>query len=144
MEDFGPLERKPYKRLSREEFSEVLRLRKDGIAVSALADQFQISERQLHRLLKSQIEGSPLLSPSQGSAARARQLQGSIQQFHSAWIYEELITNPRVPLDNLVEGLKAYFGLEVSTSTVWRHIRGGGLENQGFPGFTRMNEDKVD
>jgi AraC-like DNA-binding protein len=139
------LRRKPYKRLSREELVEAARLHGEGAPVSLLAQQFQISERQLHRVLKNQANAS-ILPPDVRDAApaRARRVQPFLQEFHSAWIYEELLSDPHITLDHIASGLRSYFNLDVSNSTIWRHIRGGTLEHHGFPGYTRLNADQRD
>jgi hypothetical protein len=129
------LRRKPYKRLSHEELVEATRLHEQGMATSVIAQQFEISDRQLHRLLKNQPTDPPL--------PRARHVQPFIQEFHSAWLFEELLHDPHVSLDHLAAGLRAYFSLDVSTSTIWRHIRGGALEGHGFPGFTRPSSERT-
>jgi hypothetical protein len=137
------LKRKPYKRLSPDELMAATRSHLEGIPVSTLAQQFQISERQLHRLLKNQSTASNLSLEIPEASPRSRHVQPFIQEFHSAWLFEELVNDPRVTLDHLAAGLNGYFNLDVSTSTIWRHIRGGGLEGHGFPGFTRSSEDAL-
>jgi hypothetical protein len=87
----------------------------------------------LHRLLKT--------PPKELTPLRCRHIQPFIQEFHSAWIFEELLKDPHFSLEQIASGLKAYFGLDVSCSTIWRHIRGGALESHGFPGFTRPPSD---
>jgi hypothetical protein len=134
MSEHKELRRKPYKRLSPDELAEVTRLHEAGTSTSALAQQFQMSERQLHRVLKNQ--------PKEAASARSRHLQPFIQEFHSAWIYEELRNDPHLSLDHVASGLRAYFNLDVSCSTIWRHIRGGALEAHGFPGFTRPPNER--
>jgi hypothetical protein len=137
------IHRKTYKRLSRDELLEITKLHGEGSPVSSLAQQFQISERQLHRILKNQANSGrlpPVLTDP--AAPRNRHTQPSLQEFHSAWIYEELLADPHVTLDHIGAGLRSYFNLDVSNSTIWRHIRGGTLENHGFPGHTRANADQ--
>ncbi|OHT13223.1 hypothetical protein TRFO_16656 [Tritrichomonas foetus] len=141
------IRRKAYKRLRPEELAEAIRLRAEGVPISNLAQKFTISERQLHRILKqestklsqqmnpSEIEPQTHLQPTQ------RHIQSVIQEHHSAWIFEELLNDPHVTLESLAVGLQLYFGLEVSQSTIWRHIRCGGLESHGFPGYTKSTED---
>jgi hypothetical protein len=87
----------------------------------------------LHRVLKSQ--------PKEPVSVRGRHIQPFIQEFHSAWIFEELHNDPHLGLDHIASGLRTYFNLDVSCSTIWRHIRGGALEAHGFPGFTRPPND---
>jgi hypothetical protein len=132
-----PVKRKPYKRMSPDEVLAASRAHAEGLPVSTLAQQFQISERQLHRLLKNQ-SNAPDLPPE--APPRPRRVPAFIQEFHSAWLFEELVLDNRVTLDYLADGLKGYFNLDVSTSTIWRHIRGGTLEAHGFPGFTKEGE----
>ena len=127
------IQRKAYKRLTQEEQSEVLRLHSEGIAVSALAQHFSISERQLHRIIKlSQNNDSQI-------PKNTKKPQTVLKDHHSAWIYEELLVDPNVTLSYLVFGLECFFGLKVSQSTLWRHIHGGALEAHGFPGFTKQS-----
>jgi hypothetical protein len=135
MTEHEELRRKAYKRLSSEELIEVTRLHNDGAPTVTLAQQFQVSERQLHRILKN--------PPKELTPLRSRHAQPFIQAFHSAWIYEELIQDPHFSLDQIASGLRVYFGLNVSCSTIWRHIRGGALESHGFPGFTRSISDRL-
>jgi hypothetical protein len=135
MTEHEELRRKPYKRLSHEELLEATRMHQQGTATSVIAQQFQISERQLHRVLKNQ--------PTEPSPPRPRHVQPFIQEFHSAWIFEELLHDPHLGLDYIADGLRTYFNLDVSTSTIWRHIRGGALEAHGFPGFTRQPSDRT-
>ena len=135
------LRRKPYKRLKPEEIMEASRLRSEGVSVSALAHQFGVSERQLHRILKNQttqpaIMDQALLQP------KPKHAQSVLQEHHSAWIFEELHADPHVTLEHIASGLAAYFGITVSPSTIWRHIRKGGLEDHGFPGFTKEQPDE--
>jgi hypothetical protein len=87
----------------------------------------------LHRVLKNQ--------PKETTSPRNRHVQPFIQEFHSAWIYEELLNDPHLSLEHIASGLHAYFNLDVSCSTIWRHIRGGALEAHGFPGFTRAQAE---
>jgi transposase len=131
------LKRKPYKRMTPEEVQAAARAHAEGLPVATLASQFQVSERQLHRILKNQANPADL---PPDVPAKPRHIPAYIQEFHSAWLYEELILDSRVTLDYLAEGLKGYFNLDVSTSTVWRHIRGGSLEAHGFPGFTKEGD----
>ena len=135
------LHRKQYKRLKPDEIAEAARLRAEGIAVAALAQQFEISERQLHRVLKNQMAGPPIGNPF---IQKGKHGQSSLQEHHSAWINEELLSDPHVTLDYLASGLAAYFGVNVSTSTIWRHIKGGGMEAQGFPGHTRPVDEQLE
>lgn len=141
------IKRKAYKRLSHEELDEAIRLRSEGIPISNLAQRFSISERQLHRILKqesnkmSQTLNPVDIEPNQDQhEPKQSHIQSVIQEHHSAWIYEELLYDPHVTLDSLVYGLQKCFGLEVSQSTIWRHIRKGGLEAQGFPGYTKSDD----
>jgi hypothetical protein len=129
MSDHETLHRKAYKRLTPDEIAEIAARHSDGTPLSALAQEFHVSERQLHRILKQQ--------PRDPTAQRSRHIQPFIQDFHSAWIYEELKTDPHSSLDHIASGLRTYFDLNVSCSTVWRHIRGGTLEAHGFAGYTR-------
>jgi hypothetical protein len=135
MMEHEELRRKPYKRLSHDELVEAIHLHEQGTATAVIAQQFQISERQLHRLLKNQ--------PTETPPPRTRHVQPFIQEFHSAWIFEELLQDPHSSLDHIAAGLRTYFNLDVSTSTIWRHIRGGALEAHGFPGFTRQSSDRT-
>jgi hypothetical protein len=127
------LNRKPYKRLTPDELSEICRLYKNGTPLPNLAQRFGISERQLHRVIKPH--------PEEQTTQRSGRLLPFIQEFHSAWIYEELLDNPHYSLDHIASGLRTYFDLNVSCSTVWRHIRGGTLEAHGFSGYTRRGSD---
>lgn len=136
------LRRKPYKRLTQEDIQEAVHLRANGVAVSCIATQLQVSERQLHRVLKNQanaVMGEPtgIIMPP-----KSKHVHGVIQENHSAWIFEELHVDPHITLESLANGLLIYFGLTVSPSTIWRHIRGGGLEEHGFPGFTKIAEEQ--
>jgi hypothetical protein len=128
--------RKPYKRLSRDELLEIVRLHGEGIPVSFLAVQFQSSERQLHRIVKDQAAG-PVAQTDTDERCN-RRMQPFLQEFHSAWIYEELVANPHISMDLIADGLRTYFNIDVSNSTIWRHIKGGTLERHGFPGYTRL------
>lgn len=131
------LKRKPYKRLKREEIMEAARLRTEGVSVSTLAHQFGVSERQLHRILKNQASQQPITDAALMPGTKQKHIQSVLQENHSAWIYEELQADPHVTLEHLAAGLLAYFGISVSQSTIWRHIRKGGLEEHGFPGHTK-------
>lgn len=144
------IKRKQYKRLKPEELEEAIRLRADGVPIANLAQRFSISERQLHRILKqestkmSQSLNPAEIEPNQEvQAPKQNHIQSVIQEHHSAWIYEELLNDPHVTLESLVAGLQTYFGLEVSSSTIWRHIRRGGLESHGFPGHTKTTDDQI-
>lgn len=127
-----PLHRKPYKRLSKDEIVNIIRLRNDGLSVSSLAVQFNISERQIHRILKQEPKNDS--SEEQPKHAANTQI---LQNHHSAWLFEELNNDPHITLESLATGLHNYFDIDVSTSTIWRHIRNGGMKAHGFEGFAR-------
>lgn len=144
------IKRKQYKRLKPEELEEAIRLRADGVPISNLAQRFSISERQLHRILKQEsTKMNQSLNPAEMEpnqevpTTKQRHVQSVIQEHHSAWIYEELLNDPHVTLDSLAAGLQSYFNLEVSQSTIWRHIRCGGLEAHGFPGHTKNTDEQI-
>ena len=136
------INRKAYRRLTPEEVQQVLQIRSEGVPVSAIAQQFDISDRQIHRILnqRTRSEGGETVEPS-GKHTKGQQCH--LREQHSAWIYEELLNDPSITLESLAMGLKMYFNIDVSLSTIWRHIRCGGLEAQGFPGYTKTTEDQI-
>lgn len=128
-----PLHRKPYKRLQKDEIIDIIRLRNEGLSVSSLAIQFNISERQIHRVLKQ----DPKTDANEENQPKHTASPSLLQNHHSAWLYEELLSDPHITLDSLSNGLYNYFNLEVSPSTVWRHIRNGGMKAHGFDGLSK-------
>ena len=136
------IRRKAYKRLLPEELQEAIQLRSEGVPISSLAQRYSISERQLHRVLKQEANKVAQPLPTEVEPQHQKHVQGVLQEHHSAWLFEELVNDSKVTLESLAEGLKLYFGLDVSQSTIWRHIKMGGLEAHGFPGYTKKTEEE--
>ena len=120
------LHRKPYNHVTPEQIEE-MRTKKDaGISINELATEYNLSSRQIHRLLTNTTPITP-----------KKKKESQLKLVHSAYIFEELLLNPATSNSALAAGLEQYFGLKVSTATIWRHIRSGAMEAHGFPGHTR-------
>ena len=124
------LKRKDYKRLSQTEIDEVLILRQNGSSVSSIANKFNSSERQIHRIVKAAATGQ--LNRKENSNKNEDILQklnqSVLQEHHFAWISEELKSDPGITLECISERLQEEFGISISVSTIWRYQKNGFFE----------------
>lgn len=121
--------RKEYKRLSKEEIEQIIEMKASGTAVSDLAHQFNSSERQIHRILNAHANGTLKDKDDKKEIPITQRFDNTtLQEHHLAWMQEEMILDPEVSVESLIERMYNLFGVRPSISTIWRHIKQNTIE----------------
>ena len=116
------LVRKDYKRLSDVEIQEIIVQKNNGVSAAQIAQQFQCSERQIHRILKKNLNGELIKREKKESDSILQKLDTALlQEHHYAWIMEETYLEPNLSVEIISDRLSEQFNARISVTTVWRN-----------------------